>query len=54
MAESEATNIDAGSQTQARPLGLWMATALVVPFGWLVPVCRVAWVQARARRTRGF
>ena len=32
---------------------LWlMATALVVPFGWLLPVCRVAWVRAHARRIR--
>ena len=38
-----------------RRRSLWlMATALVVPFGWLLPVCRLAWVQARARRTRGF
>jgi hypothetical protein len=31
-----------------RRRSLWlMATALVVPFGWLLPVCRLAWVQAR-------
>ena len=30
MSESQATNINPGTETQARPLGLWMATALVV------------------------
>ena len=29
-----------------------MATALVVPFGWVIPVARVAWV--RAKRSRRF
>ena len=38
-----------------RRRSLWlMATALVVPFGWLLPVCRLAWVQARARRSRSY
>jgi len=36
-----------------RRQSVWlMATALVVPFGWLLPVCRVAWVHATARRAR--
>ena len=30
MSESQATNINPGTTTQGRPLGLWMATALVV------------------------
>jgi hypothetical protein len=29
-----------------------MATALVVPFGWVIPVAHVAWV--RAKRSRRF
>lgn len=38
-----------------RRKSLWlMATALVVPFGWVLPICRVAWVHATARRARRF
>jgi hypothetical protein len=34
-----------------RRQSVWlMATALVVPFGWLLPVCRVAVVRVAARR----
>lgn len=38
-----------------RRKSLWlMATALVVPFGWLLPVCRVAWVRVNQRTMRRF
>ena len=30
MSESQATNINPGTEAEGRPLGLWMATALVV------------------------
>jgi len=34
---------------------LWaMATAAIVPFGWLLPLCRVAWARAAVRQTRHF
>jgi hypothetical protein len=34
---------------------LWLlAAALMVPFGWLVPVCRLAWARAGVRRPRRF
>lgn len=37
-----------------RRRSVWlMAAALVVPFGWLLPVGRLALVQVRARRIRG-
>ncbi|HEV8438322.1 MAG TPA: hypothetical protein VGT40_09535 [Methylomirabilota bacterium] len=30
---------------------LWMLVAtIVLPFGWIVPIARLAWVRATARR----
>jgi hypothetical protein len=38
-----------------RRRSIWlMAAALVVPFGWVLPICRVAWVRVSARRSRPF
>jgi len=42
-------------QSWYRRKSVWlMATALVVPFGWLLPICRVAWVRVHSRRIRRF
>ena len=32
---------------------MWLvAAAVVLPFGWLLPIARVAYVEARSRRAR--
>jgi hypothetical protein len=35
-----------------RPNTWMLAAAIVLPFGWLLPVAKVAYVQARNRRAR--
>ena len=35
-----------------RPNTWMLAAAVVLPFGWLLPVVRVAYVEARHRRAR--
>jgi hypothetical protein len=36
-----------------QPDALILAAAIVLPFGWVLPLCRLAWVQAQARSRQG-